>query len=134
MTNKILLVLGAGVVVAGAVAASAATLDLNSDTLGTGTTAVVSCQEDPITVTWGAPTYTTNDYSVASVVLTGVDATCQGLPFSLTLADAAGASLAQSTAPTTLAAAATTTVTTFSPMSVSTTDIENVTLTVAGPV
>lgn len=131
-SNKILLVIGAGVVAAGAVAASAATLDLNADTLGTGTEVVVSCQAAPINVAWGTPTYSTNDYTVSTVILEDVEATCQGKAFKLTLADGAGASLAESTAPTTLAAASTTTVTTFNPTPVSTTDIENVTLTVSG--
>lgn len=132
MKNRVLIALGAGVVVAGAVAASAATLNLQADTLGTGTSAIVSCQDDPITVTWGTPTYNNNDYTIDSVVLTDVEATCYGLPFKLTLADGAGASLAESTTPAVLASAATTTVTVFNPTPISSAAIENATLTVSG--
>lgn len=130
--NRILLVIGAGVVAAGAVAASAASLDLEANTLGTGTEVVVGCQSDPITVTWGTPTYNNNDYDISTVTLTGITAPCQGKAFKLALADAAGVALAQSTTPTTLAAASSTTITAFTPTPVSTTDIENVTLTVSG--
>jgi len=106
MKKRILLAIAAGVTVTGAVAASAASLGgVSSTSLGADDTVVASCDTDGI----GAGYTTvyasgTTAYNTTAVNLTGVNAACNGLAYSVTLADGTGASLVTATG--TLAVAA----------------------------
>jgi len=82
-----LLALAAGVVVAGGIAASAATLGgLNSVSLGADQTVVAGCDSDGIGLSYNtAYSAATHGYAVSSVTLNGVASECNTLPFKLTL-------------------------------------------------
>lgn len=102
-SNKIALAIGAGVVATGAVAASAASLGtLNASSLGTSTTVVASCQTSgtPITVSWDAPTYSSNGYFVSGATLSGLDSACNGKNVKMVVANTGGTALTNGTATT----------------------------------
>ena len=80
--KKYLLPLGAGVVIFGAVTAFAATLNVNSTSLGAGNATVSSCQTN------AAVSYATtgNTVSSATVTVSGLTGTpCDTLPVQVTL-------------------------------------------------
>lgn len=126
--NKLVLAIGAGVVATGAVAASAATLGtLTPQSLGTSTAAVSGCQTGSLVVNWGAPTYGTNSYTVAGATLGGINATCNSKNFKMTIANAAGTSLAEATGTTGVAGSVATTFT-----AIDSAQVGNVTVTIYG--
>ncbi|WP_456846970.1 hypothetical protein [Cellulomonas sp. P5_C6] len=74
--------------VAGLSLASAATLTINSATLGSGVKVVASCDTDGIDVSYGtAFAATIPGYKVTSVTLKNVDATCAGKTVTVDLLD-----------------------------------------------
>jgi hypothetical protein len=87
--NRIVLAGAAGIVAVGAVSASAASLGgVTSDSVGVDSGVVASCDTDGISVDYTvAYAAASQRYNVASVVLTGVAAACNGKAFSVTLAD-----------------------------------------------
>jgi hypothetical protein len=92
--NKGLAVL-AGVGVAGLVGAAAASLDLTTNSLGADAQVVASCDTDGIGVSWETGyNATAQRFDVDAVVLTGVDAPCDGLDLEIVLTDAADAEIA----------------------------------------
>lgn len=95
--------------VAGLSIASAAQLNLGTDSLGAGTTVVASCQ--PSTVPIGvrfANAYSAGEYRATGVTLTSVDAACVGQNVRITLTDASGAALGTELSGTVTAAGSTT--------------------------
>ena len=99
-THRVALAIGAGVLATGAVAASAATLgSLTPQSLGSSSASVSGCQNGSLTVSWGAPTYSAAEptYKVASATLGGINATCNSKNYRMTIANAAGTSLAEVT-------------------------------------
>lgn len=93
--KRILLAAGAGLLAVGAVSASAASLGgITGKSVGVDDEIVASCDTDGINVAY---TYgynaTSGKYDVTGVDLTGVNAACNGMAYSLTLADNTNAAL-----------------------------------------
>jgi hypothetical protein len=107
----------AGLMTFGLVAGMAASLNLTSDSLGSATTVVAACQAGAMNATYTS-TYTAAapgpGYTVGTVTITGLAATCYSKPYKVTLSTAAGASLGEATGTT--PASGTTIVVTFSPV------------------
>ena len=85
----------------GAVYGLAAGLNLTSDTLGAGDTAVAACQAGQLTVTYTS-TYSATQpgYQVGTVTVTGLAASCYSKAYKVTLFGAANASLGEATGTT----------------------------------
>lgn len=98
----------------GAVYGLAASLNLASDSLGAGTATVASCQAGTLTATYTS-TYSaaTPGYTVGTVTVTGLAATCYSKPYKITLSGAGNASLGEATGTT--PAAGTSFAATFAP-------------------
>lgn len=79
----------------------AASLSLTSDSLGAATTTVAACQATTLNATYTS-TYsaTSPGYTVGTVTVTGLAATCYSKPYKITLSGAAGASLGEATGTT----------------------------------
>ena len=90
-----------GVATFGGVYGLAASLNLTSDTLGAATTTVAACQATAMNATY-TPTYsaTAPGYTVATVTVNGLAATCYSKAYKVTLSGAAGASLGEATGTT----------------------------------
>ncbi len=87
--------MAAGIAVSGLAAASAASLGgITAQTLGADVSVISSCDTDGVTVaTTNAYDAATGAYKVGTVSVTGINAACNSKAISLTLKDAAGASL-----------------------------------------
>jgi hypothetical protein len=105
----------AAVLTFGAVYGLAASLNLARDSLGAADTAVAACQAGQLTATY-TPTYSagTPGYTVGTVTVTGLAATCYSKGYRVTLAGAANASLGEATGTT--PSSGTSFVATFSPV------------------
>ncbi len=79
----------------------AASLNLTTDSLGAATTTVAACQAGAMNATY-TPIYsaTTPGYTVSSVTVTGLAATCYSKPYKVTLQTAGGTSLGEATGTT----------------------------------
>ena len=79
----------------------AASLNLTTDSLGAATTTVASCQAATLTATYTS-TYsaTAPGYTVGTVTITGLAATCYSKAYKVTLSGAASASLGEATGTT----------------------------------
>jgi hypothetical protein len=79
----------------------AASLNLTTDSLGAATTTVAACQAAALNATYTS-TYAagTPGYTVGTVTVTGLAATCYSKPYKLTLSGAANASLGEATGTT----------------------------------
>ena len=75
--------------VAGLALASAATLTINSSSLGAGTSVVAACDSDGITVGY-TNTYAATGYQTTGVVLSGVADKCAGLNYKVQLTQLTG--------------------------------------------
>src|SRR5690349_1831821 len=84
----------AGVLTFSVVYGLAASLSLTSDSLGAATTTVAACQAATLNASYTS-TYsaTAPGYTVGTVTVTGLAATCYSKPYRITLSGAAGASL-----------------------------------------
>jgi hypothetical protein len=104
----------AAVLTFGAVYGLAASLNLASDSLGAADTTVAACQAGQLTATY-TPAYSagTPGYTVGTVTVTGLAATCYSKGYRVTLAGAANASLGEATGTT--PSSGTSFVATFSP-------------------
>jgi len=89
------LALVVGAAVACTVAASAASLGgVSSDTIGTDAVTVASCDTDGVSVAYTtAYDATVGRYQSTAVTVSSIDAACNGNAISVTLSDAANASL-----------------------------------------
>lgn len=116
----------------GLVAGMAASLNLTSDSLGSATTVVAACQAGAMNATYTS-TYTAAapgpGYTVGTVTITGLAATCYSKPYKVTLAGAASASLGEATGTT--PASGTSFSATFSP-AVSAASITAVSVVISG--
>ena len=104
----------AGLFTFGGVYGLAASLNLTSETLGAATQVVAGCQAGALTATYtSAYSATTPGYTVATVTVSGLAATCYTKAYRITLAGAGGASLGEATGTT--PSVGTTFAATFSP-------------------
>jgi uncharacterized membrane protein (UPF0136 family) len=99
--KRLLVALAAAAVVFGAVYAVAASLNLTTDTLGAGTATVAACQSATLTASY-APSYSAAlpGYTAGTVTVSGLQASCYGKNFRLTLSGAGNASLGEVTGTT----------------------------------
>jgi len=122
----------AGLMTFGLVLGLAASLNLTSDSLGSQTTVVAACQATALNATYTS-TYAAGapgpGYTIPTVTITGLAATCYSKPYKVTLAGAASASLGEATGTT--PAAGTTIVVTFSPV-VAATSITAISVVISG--
>jgi hypothetical protein len=104
----------AGLLMFGGVYGLAASLNLTSDSLGSGTATVAACQAAALNATYTS-TYsaTAPGYTVGTVTITGLASTCYSKPYKVTLSGTAGASLGEATGTT--PASGTSFAATFSP-------------------
>ena len=79
----------------------AASLNLTSESLGSATTTVAACQAAALNATYTTSySASTPGYTVGTVTVTGLAATCYTKPFKVTLSTTAGASLGEATGTT----------------------------------
>ena len=113
--NRIILAGAAGIVAVGAVSASAASLGgIASQEVGVDNAVVATCQttQDAIEVDYTLayePSLSTaqlGSYKVATVDFTGFDATCNNLPYYLTLSGSGGTSLLDDSGTTSISSGA----------------------------
>ena len=91
----------AGLMTFGIVYGAAASLNLTSDSLGAATTTVAACQSATLNATY-TTTYSssTPGYTVGTVTVTGLAATCYSKAYKMTLGGAASVSLGEATGTT----------------------------------
>jgi hypothetical protein len=120
----------AGVLTFSVVYGLAASLSLTSDSLGAATTTVAACQAATLNASYTS-TYsaTAPGYTVGTVTVTGLAATCYSKPYKITLSGAAAASLGEATGTT--PASGTSFSATFSP-AVSAASVTAVNLVISG--
>jgi hypothetical protein len=108
----------------------AASLNLTTDSLGGATTTVAACQAGALNATY-ASTYAAGapGYTVATVTVTGLAATCYSKPYKVTLSGAGNASLGEATGTT--PASGTSFAATFSP-AVNAASVTGVSLVISG--
>lgn len=128
--KRIVAAIVAGLLTFGAVTGLAASLNLTSDSLGAGTVVVASCQAAALNATYTS-TYSaaTPGYTVGTVTVTGLAATCYSKPYKITLSGAANASLGEATGTT--PAAGTTIVATFAP-ALAATSVTGISVVISG--
>ena len=99
--KRVLAAIFAGLLTFGAVYGLAASLNLTSDSLGAGTAVVAACQAGTLNATYTS-TYsaTTPGYTVGTVNVTGLAATCYSKAYKITLSGAGNASLGEATGTT----------------------------------
>jgi hypothetical protein len=112
--KRVLIAAAISVMTFGTVYGLAASLNLASDSLGAGTAAVASCQSATLTATYTS-TYSasTPGYTVGTVTVTGLTASCFSKPYKITLSGTSNASLGEATGTT--PASGTSFAATFSP-------------------
>jgi len=100
MKRIVTAVLG-GLLAFSAVYGLAASLNLTSDSLGAGTATVAACQAAALNATYTS-TYSAAapGYTVGTVTVTGLAATCYSKPYKITLSGAASVSLGEATGTT----------------------------------
>ena len=90
----------AGVAITGVVGAAAATLgDVTSSDLGSGDGAVESCNTDGVVVDF-TTTWSGGSYIIDDVVVSSVDAACDGQDYGVVLSDQDGNELGEAVGPT----------------------------------
>lgn len=89
--KKFLLPLGAGVVVFGVATAFAATLTVNSKSLGAGSASVTSCNSSA-NVSYNTTAGSSNNFIVTTAPVTSA-ASCANMSFQVSLYDGSGATL-----------------------------------------
>ena len=129
MKRVITAVIG-GIITFSVVYGLAASLNLTTDSLGSATTTVASCQATALNATYTS-TYsaTAPGYTVGTVTITGLAATCYSKAYKVTLSGAASASLGEATGTT--PATGTSFSATFSP-TVSAASITGVNVVISG--
>jgi hypothetical protein len=120
----------AGLMAFAVIYGAAASLNLTSDSLGAATTSVAACQSATLNATY-ATSYSsgTPGYTVGTVTVTGLAATCYSKAYKVTLAGAASASLGEATGTT--PSSGTTFSATFSP-AVSAASVTAISVEIAG--
>ena len=99
--KRVLVAVFVGLVTFGAVFGAAASLNLTTDSLGAATTTVAACQAGVLDATYTS-TYsaTAPGYTVGTVTVNGLAATCYSLAYKITLSGAGNASLGEATGTT----------------------------------
>ena len=99
--KRVLVALFAGVLTFGVVFGAAASLNLTTDSLGAATTTVAACQAGVLDATYTS-TYSAAapGYTVGTVTVTGLAATCYSMAYRITLSGAGNASLGEATGTT----------------------------------
>ncbi|HEY4634782.1 MAG TPA: hypothetical protein VIH00_12775 [Candidatus Limnocylindrales bacterium] len=99
--KRVLMAIAAGVFTFGTVYGLAASLNLTTESLGAADTAVAACQAGALTATYTS-TYsaTAPGYTVGTVTVTGLAATCYSKAYRITLTTAGNASLGEATGTT----------------------------------
>jgi hypothetical protein len=99
--KRVLTAMFAGLVTFSAIFGLAASLNLTTDSLGAGSATVAACQAATLNATYTtAYSATTPGYTVGTVTVNGLAATCYSKPFRITLSTTAGASLGEVTGTT----------------------------------
>jgi hypothetical protein len=86
--KRLIIALAVGGAIFAATLGLAASLNVSSGTLGAGTDTVAACQTNPVGVNY-TPTFAAS-YEATSVDLSGLEATCNGKSFKVTLTGAGG--------------------------------------------
>jgi hypothetical protein len=84
----------------GAVYGLAASLNVSTDTLGAGSSAVAACQTTPLTMSYATAYQAGSGYKVGVVTVSGLAASCYTKPYKLSLTGAADVSLGEMTGTT----------------------------------
>lgn len=91
----------AAVLTFGAVYGLAASLSVNTDSLGAGDTSVAACQAGTLTATYTTSySASTPGYTVGTVTVTGLASTCYSKAYRITLSGSGNASLGEATGTT----------------------------------
>jgi hypothetical protein len=99
--KRILAAILAGLFTFAGVYGLAASLNLTTDSLGSGTATVAACQAGTLDATY-TTTYsaTTPGYTLGTVTVTGLASTCYGMAYKVTLSGSGNASLGEATGTT----------------------------------
>ena len=99
--KRVLFVLVAGAMTFGTIYGFAASLNLNTDSLGAARTVVAACQAGAMTASYTS-TYSAAapGYTVGTVTVTGLTSACYSKAFKVTLATTGNASLGEATGTT----------------------------------
>jgi hypothetical protein len=99
--KRVLAALFAGLITFGGIYGLAASLNLTSDTLGAGNATVAACQAGALNATYTTSySASTPGYTVGTVTVTGLAATCYSKAYKVTLSGAGNASLGEATGTT----------------------------------
>ena len=128
--KRVLIMTMAAVLTFGAVYGLAASLNLATDSLGAGDTTVAACQAGQLTATYTSSySSSTPGYTVGTVTVTGLAATCYSKPYKITLSGSGNASLGEATGTT--PASGTSFAATFSP-AVSAASVTGIAVVISG--
>jgi hypothetical protein len=101
LVKRVLVATLAAVMAFGAAYGLAASLNLTTESLGAADTTVAACQAGALTATYTTSySAATPGYSVGTVTVTGLAATCYSKAYRITLAGAANVSLGEATGTT----------------------------------
>ena len=130
--KRVILAGAAGILAVGAVSASAATLGgITGGGIGADNAVVESCNSSGVAVGYTLQYDGTNtSYNVANVVLSGIDAPCNGLTYFVTLADDSGVAIGNATG---VVSAPTTTITNFNSGNTKAQDVEGIAIAITSP-
>jgi len=99
--KRLLIVLAAGLLTFSTVYGFAASLNLNTDSLGAANTSVAACQAGTLTATYSsAYSASAPGYTVGTVTVTGLTSTCYTKAYKITLAGSGNTSLGEATGTT----------------------------------
>ncbi|HEY7847070.1 MAG TPA: hypothetical protein VIC83_02625 [Candidatus Limnocylindria bacterium] len=112
--KRVLAALFAGLITFGGIYGLAASLNLTTDSLGAGNATVAACQAGALNATYTTSySASTPGYTVGTVTVTGLAASCYSKAYKITLSGAGNASLGEATGTT--PASGTSFAATFSP-------------------
>ena len=99
--KRVLTALVAGLITFGGIYGLAASLNLTSDSLGAGNATVAACQVGALNATYStAYSAATPGYTLGTVTVTGLAATCYTKAYKITLSSAGNVSLGEATGTT----------------------------------
>ena len=99
--KRVLAALFAGLITFGGIYGLAASLNLTSDSLGAGTATVAACQAGALNATYTTSySATAPGYTVGTVTVTGLAASCYTKAYKITLSGAGSVSLGEATGTT----------------------------------
>ena len=99
--KRVLAALFAGLITFGGIYGLAASLNLTSDSLGAGNATVAACQAGALNATYTTSySATAPGYTVGTVTVTGLAASCYSKAYKITLSGAGSASLGEATGTT----------------------------------